>query len=49
MGEEKLINSLFGSTVREVVNKANELKLKKEDIISVFVLRDQIFLIYITK
>lgn len=46
MGEEVYIKCLIGTSVREVINKANEIKITKEDIISVFPLKDQIYLVY---
>ena len=44
--ENKLIQCIFDSNMRELVKHANSLEIKKEDIIQFFKLRDQIYLIY---
>lgn len=37
---------ITGDKVRDLVNQANELKIQREDIISMFVLGGQIYLVY---
>lgn len=47
MKEEKtLITCIIGSTVREVIKQAQELEIKKEDIVNMFPLGGQIYLIF---
>lgn len=46
MGEDKIIKTIATSTVRETVAIANDLKIQKEDILSIFPYRDQVYLIY---
>lgn len=44
--EKKLITCIIGSTVREVIKQAQELEIKKEDIVNMFPLGGQIYLIF---
>lgn len=44
--QNNLVHCIVGSNVREIVNQANELKLKREDIISMFILKEQVYLVY---
>ena len=44
--EKKLITCIIGSTVREVIKQAQELETKKEDIVNMFPLGGQIYLIF---
>lgn len=44
--QKTLIHCIIGSNVRDIVKQANELKLDKNNIISMFVLRDQVYLTY---
>ena len=47
MGEESTyIKCLIGSSVREVINKANEIGITKSEIINIFPLKDQVYLVY---
>lgn len=47
MKEEKtLITCIIGSTVREVIKQAQELKIKREDIVNMFPLEGQIYLVF---
>lgn len=46
MKEEKLITCITGSTVREVIKQAQELKIKREDIVNVFPLGSYIYLVF---
>lgn len=46
MEKRRVISCITGSTVRGMIDKANELKLTKEDILDILVLRDQVYLIY---
>jgi len=46
MKEEKTITCIIGSTVREVIKQAQELEIKKEDIVNMFPLGGQIYLIF---
>ena len=42
----KTMTCITGWTMREVVDKANEIGISREDIVGVYVLRDQIYLIF---
>ena len=44
--EKKLITCIIGSTVREVIKQAQELEIKKEDIVNMFPLGGQIYLVF---
>jgi len=44
--EAKSIQCIYGTTVRNVVSQANELNLKKEDIVDIFIFRELVYLIY---
>lgn len=44
--EKKLITSIIGSTVRDVIKQAQELDIKKEDIVAMFPLGGQVYLIF---
>ena len=44
--EKKLITCIIGSTVREVIKQAQELEIKREDIVNMFPLGGQIYLIF---
>ena len=44
--EKKLIACIIGSTVREVIKQAQELDIKKEDIVAMFPLGGQVYLIF---
>lgn len=47
MKEEKaLITCITGSTVREVIKQAQELEIKREDIVNMFPLGGQIYLVF---
>ena len=47
MKEEKtLITCIIGSTVREVIKQAQELEIKKEDIVNMFPSGGQIYLVF---
>lgn len=47
MKEEKtLITCIIGSTVREVIKQAQELEIRREDIVSMFPLGGQIYLVF---
>lgn len=49
MGEKenkKLIQCIFGSSVRNVIKQANELEIQREDIIQMFILGGQVYLVY---
>ncbi|QOR58281.1 hypothetical protein [uncultured phage cr106_1] len=42
----KVITAVVGATVRDVIKQAIELDIKKEDIVSMFPLGGQIYLVY---
>lgn len=42
----KVITVVVGTTVRDVIKQAIELEIKKEDIVSMFPLGGQIYLVY---
>lgn len=42
----KAITAVVGTTVRDVIKQAIELEIKKEDIVSMFPLGGQIYLVY---
>lgn len=42
----KVITAVVGATVREVIKQAIELDIKKEDIVNMFPLGGQIYLVY---
>ena len=44
--EKKLITCIIGSTVREVIKQAQELEIKKEQIVNMFPLGGQIYLVF---
>lgn len=49
MGESEnkgLIQCIVGANVRNVVSQANELEIKREDIIQMFILGGQVYLVY---
>lgn len=47
MKEEKtFITCIIGSTVREVIKQAQELEIKREDIVNMFSLGGQIYLVF---
>lgn len=47
MKEKKtLITCIIGSTVREVIKQAQELEIRREDIVSMFPLGGQIYLVF---
>lgn len=46
MSKESRISCLIGKTVRSIIEQANQLGLAKSDIINMFPLGDQIYLIY---
>ena len=43
--EKTLITCIIGSTVRDVIKQAQELEIKREDIVSMFPLGGQIYLV----
>lgn len=45
-GENKMMLLITGATMRSVVNQANELGVQKEDIVQLFHMAGQIYLIY---
>lgn len=46
MKEGKVMTCIVGQTVRNIVAQANELNIPREDIINMFPLGGQIYLIY---
>lgn len=44
--KKKLMTCITGSTVRDIVSKANELEINREDIVNMFVLGGQIYLVF---
>jgi hypothetical protein len=47
MKEEKtLITCIIGSTVREVIKQAQELEIKRKDIVNMFPLGGQVYLVF---
>ena len=46
MKEKRVLTCIVGPTVRSIIQQANELEIKKEDIINMFALGGQIYLIY---
>ncbi len=49
MGEKenkKLIQCICESSVRNVIKQANELEIQREDIIQMFILGGQVYLVY---
>ena len=42
----KVITAVIGTTVRDVIKQAIKLEIKKEDIVSMFPLGGQIYLVY---
>lgn len=43
---KKLIQCIVGSSVRNIVKQANELNIQKEDIIQMFILGGQVYLVF---
>lgn len=47
MKEEKtLITCIIGSTVREVIKQAQELEIERKDIVNMFSLGGQVYLVF---
>ena len=44
--EEKILDVLTGSTIRQVINDANTKGVQKEDIVQLFSMFGQVYLIY---
>lgn len=44
--ERKMMLLITGSTMRSIVNQANEIGIQKEDIVELFHMAGQIYLIY---
>ena len=44
--EKTLITCIIGSTVREVIKQAQELEINREDIVNMFSLGEQIYLVF---
>lgn len=44
--EKTLITCIMGSTVREVIKQAQELEIKREDIVNMFSLGEQVYLVF---
>lgn len=44
--EEKKINCITTPTVREAIRKAQELNIKREELVNIFSLGELIYLIY---
>lgn len=42
----KIMTCIVGQTVRDIINQANELDISKEDIVHMFTLGGQIYLVY---
>lgn len=42
----KVMTCIVGQTVRNIVAQANELEIQKEDIVSMFALGGQIYLVF---
>lgn len=42
----KIMTCIVGQTVRDIINQANELDISKEDIVNMFTLGGQIYLVY---
>lgn len=42
----KIMLCIVGPTIREIVRQSNELKIKREDIVGMFHLREQFWLVY---
>ena len=46
MKDSKLMTCIIGSSVRDIINQARELEIQREDIVNMFVLREQVYLVY---
>lgn len=44
--EEKVITVLIANNMRQLITKANDLKIPKEDIVGIFPYEKQIYLVY---
>lgn len=44
--KKRLLHCIVGNTVRSIVSQANELEVQKEDIVQMFVLGTQVYLVY---
>lgn len=44
--EKKLMTCITGPTVRHIINQANELELSREDIVNMFTLGEQVYLVF---
>lgn len=42
----KIITCIFSSSIRGVIKQANELNIEREDIVSMFTLGGQVYLVY---
>lgn len=43
---KSLLHCIVGNTVRSVVSQANELEIQREDIVQMFILGTQVYLVY---
>lgn len=46
MEEEKKLDTIIGATIRSIINQANELEIKKEDIVHIIESQGYYYLIY---
>ena len=47
MGEKnKVMTCIVGQTIRSIISQANELGIPREDIVNIFTLSGQIYLVY---
>lgn len=42
----KIMTCIVGYTVRDIINQANELEIPKEDVVGMFTLGGQIYLVF---
>lgn len=46
MAKEESIKCIVGGQLREVINEANRIEIKKENIVSILAIKDQVYLVY---
>lgn len=44
--ENKILTCITGKTVRSVITQANDIGIAKEDIVNIFSLGEQVYLVY---
>lgn len=43
---DRILHCIVGYNVRNIISQANELEIKREDIVQMFILGEQVYLVY---